>query len=459
MDMSLSRTAVLNIVGLSSSLIDRMPRLKKWSEGKRISSFKPEFPAVTCVGQSDYLTGLSPAWHGIVGNGWYNREMSEIQFWKQSNKIVKGPRIWDVLKEKHGDAFTCAKLFWWYNMYATVDWSITPRPMYPADGRKVFDIYTQPMEMREEIKKDLGEFPFPWFWGPASDIPSSRWIAESAKWVERQHEPVLSLVYLPHLDYSLQKIGPGHEQISRELEKIDEVIGGLLDFYEERKIGVVVLSEYGISPVSKPVYLNRQFRKKGWLAIKPEMGREMMDAGASRVFAVADHQVAHVYVNDESLKGEVLDFLKTVEGVDEVRIPEKEWEPGPGRERAGDFIAVAEEDAWFSYYYWEDDALAPDFARCVDIHRKPGYDPVELYIDPKLKMPKWKSAKFLLKKKLGFRALMDVIPLDASLVKGSHGRDQVPAGERPVFISDPSLPEVASPLDVFPALIAAVERS
>lgn len=459
MTSPLRRTAVINVVGLSTSLVGRMPRLKKWAEGKRLDTFKPEFPAVTCTVQSDYLTGRRPESHGIVGNGWYNREMSEIQFWKQSNKIVRGAKIWDVLRERHGDAFTCAKLFWWYNMYANVEWSATPRPMYPADGRKVFDIYTQPMEMREEIKRDLGEFPFPWFWGPNSGIPSSRWIGRAAQWVEEKNSPTLSLVYLPHLDYSLQKVGPLHESIGGELAAIDEVVGNLLDFYEKRGVRVLVLSEYGISPVSRPVYLNRLFRKKGWLAIKTEMGRDTLDAGASRVFAVADHQVAHVYVNDPALREEVRTLLLDTPGIDEVREPSRDWAPGPGVERAGEFIAVADSDAWFSYYFWEDDSKAPDYARCIDIHRKPGYDPVELFIDPKLKMPKWTIAKFLLKKKLGFRALMEVVPLDAALVKGSHGRDNVPESEQPVFIGDSSLPPVNRPEEVFQAILFSVESN
>lgn len=459
MSKSLQRTAVINVVGLSTSLLPRMPRLRQWTDKRRVSTFKPEFPALTCSAQSSYLTGLSPDRHGIVGNGWYNREMNEVQFWKQSNKIVKGPRLWEILRERHGDDFTCAKLFWWYNMYATVNWSMTPRPMYPADGRKVFDIYTQPMGLREEVKEALGEFPFPWFWGPNSGIPSSQWIAKAARWTEEKHSPGLSLVYLPHLDYSLQKMGPHHESIDKELLAIDEVVCDLIDYYESRNVRPVILSEYGISAVDTPIHLNRLFHKKGWLTLKPELGREMLDCGASQAFAVADHQIAHVYINNPAIREEVLALLRATPGIDEVRIPGDEWQSGAGVERAGDLIAIARPNAWFTYYFWEDDAKAPDYARCIDIHRKPGYDPAELFIDPEIKFPKWKIARFLLKKTLGFRALMEVIPLDASLVKGSHGRDNVPESEQPVFISDSTLPEVNSPTDVFSAIIASVENN
>jgi len=428
------RLAVLNIVGLSKSLLgEHTPGLVKFAERNGLQSYSPEFPAVTCTAQSSILTGKSPTDHGIVANGWYDRESAEVRFWKQSNHIVHGEKIWDTLRREI-PGFTCAKLFWWYNMHSSADYTITPRPLYPADGRKVFDIHTQPMGMREELKHDLGEFPFPSFWGPAAGIPSSEWIAASAQWVEEKYSPSLSLVYLPHLDYSLQKDGPDAPNIPAELAKIDKVASDLIAFYESRGVKVIALSEYGISPVSRPIHLNRLFRERGWLSIKNELGRETLDYGGCRAFAVADHQVAHIYVNDPSIREEVYQLLSQTKGIDEIRIPQETWGPGIATSRAGDFIAIAEEDAWFTYYYWNDDSLAPDFARTIDIHRKPGYDPCELFIDPAIRFPKLKIAKFLLKKKLGIRGLLDVIPLDASLVKGSHGRDNVPEGEKPVIL-------------------------
>lgn len=431
----MNRVAVINVVGLTQSLIGaHTPSIKAFAESATLSTFPPAFPAVTCTAQSSYLTGKDAGSHGVVANGWFDREAAEVKFWKQSNHIVHGEKIWDQLKRENESA-TCAKMFWWYNMYSSADWSATPRPMYPADGRKVFDIHTQPMSMREALKGDLGEFPFPSFWGPAAGINSSRWIAASAKWIEQRESPTLNLIYLPHLDYCLQQFGPGAPEIEPELRAIDAVVGDLITFYNERGVEVVLLSEYGISKVNRAVHLNREFRKRGWIQVKDELGLETLDTGGCQVFAVADHQVAHIYVNDEAIRDEVLELLNLTEGVEEVRIPKEIWQDGIATERAGDFIAVAEPDAWFTYYYWENDALAPDFARCIDIHRKPGYDPVELFIDPTLTFPKAKIAAFLLRKKLGLRALLNVIPLDASLVKGSHGRDNVPTSEQPVFIA------------------------
>lgn len=428
------RAAVINVVGLSRSLLGtQMPGLTRFAEKNGLQTYGPAFPAVTCTAQSSIVTGTSPGEHGAVANGWYDRENAEVRFWKQSNHLVRGEKLWDKLR-REVPGFTCAKLFWWYNMYSTADFSITPRPLYPADGRKVFDIHTQPMDLREQLKADLGEFPFPAFWGPAAGIASSEWIAASAKWVEEKQSPTLSLVYLPHLDYPLQKDGPDAPNIPAELAKIDAVVTGLIDFYEARGVKVVVLSEYGISAVRKPVHLNRLFREKGWIQTKNELGRETLDCGGSKAFAIADHQVAHVYVNDRSILGEVRKLLEGTAGIDEVRVPAETWSPGAGTERAGDLIAVSDPDAWFTYYFWNDDALAPDYARTIDIHRKPGYDPCELFIDPAIKAPKLAIGKFLLKKKLGLRGLLEVIPLDASLVRGSHGRDRVEEEERPVWI-------------------------
>ena len=428
----MKRIAVLNVVGLTKGLIAKnLPRIRKIAENLETTSFTPAFPAVTTTAQATYLTGTSPSDHGIVGNGWYEREDAEVRFWKQSNHLIRGEKLWEALRREKGD-FRCAKMFWWHNMYSSADWSVTPRPIYPADGRKVFDVYAHPPGLRDKLVGELGEFPFPSFWGPRAGLPSSQWIADSARWVEEWEQPDLNLVYLPHLDYGLQRWGPDAPEMGAEFEAIDRLVDELISFFVKRGVEVVLLSEYGISKVRKPVHLNRVFRDKGWLQIKNELGLELLDAGASRAFAVADHQVAHVYVRDDSIRNEVRCVLEATEGVAEVR--ESGFGDGIGARRAGDFIAVSSPESWFTYYYWMDDMVAPDFARTVDIHRKPGYDPAELHLDPALSLPRIRIASFLLRKKLGFRALLPVIPLDASLVGGSHGRDDVPEHEQPVLV-------------------------
>jgi len=438
------RLAVLNIVGLSKSLLgENAPGITAFAEKHGLQTYAPAFPALTTTAQSSILTGTPPEKHGIVANGWYDRESAEVRFWKQSNHIVHGEKIWDTLRKSVPD-FTCAKLFWWYNMHSTADFTITPRPLYPADGSKHFDIHTQPMGMRDELKAELGPFPFPAFWGPAAGIASSEWIAASAKWVEQKHSPTLSLVYLPHLDYCLQKDGPAAPNIPAEVRTSDRIVTDLMSYYESRSIRVMLLSEYGISPVDQPIHLNRLFREKGWLSIKDELGRETLDYGGCKAFAVADHQIAHIYVNDPAILPKVRALLESTPGIDEIR-PQN-------HPRSGDLIAIAKPNAWFTYYHWTDDAKAPDFARTIDIHRKPGYDPCELFIDPAIRFPKAKIVKFLLKKKLGIRALLEVIPLDPTLVKGSHGRDQVPDAEKPILIGSSAKIETAQ--DIHAAILS-----
>lgn len=482
----MTRLAVINVVGLTGALIgEATPRIAEFCRNGAVARVSPAFPAVTCTAQSNYLTGRLPSAHGVVGNGWFNRELAEIHFWKQSNHLVESAKIWDVLRS--GDAKACApnreilkserasvfakatpdkmadrtacspnvcvaNCFWWFNMYSSVDYSITPRPIYRADGGKIFDIYSWPYSIREEVKKDLGEFPFFGFWGPAAGVrtpqgpadSATRWIAESAKWIENKCSPALNLIYLPHLDYNLQRHGPFlrgasgqiNPEIIPDLNAINSIVGDLIDFFHEREVRIVLLSEYGITNVDTPIHLNRIFRRHGWLTVKDELGREILDAGASKVFAVADHQAAHIYLNDRSLEKPVRDVLEKTPGIENILGGAEKTAAGLDHPRAGDLIAVAAENAWFTYYYWDDDARAPDFARTVDIHRKPGYDPVELFIDPNISMPRLKIARRLLQKKLGFRMLMDVVPLDASLVKGSHGRRAASQKDWPIIVCE-----------------------
>jgi predicted AlkP superfamily pyrophosphatase or phosphodiesterase len=421
----LHRTAVLNIVGLTPNILrSKTPKLAAWAAQAAVARVKPAFPAVTCTAQANYLTGRTPTEHGIVGNGWYVRDECEVRFWRQSNKLVQGPKIWDTARAAE-PRFTCANVFWWFNMYSDVDYSVTPRPMYPADGRKLPDVYTVPANLRDQLQEKLGTFPLFNFWGPRASIESTAWIAESAKHVEQQFTPTLSLVYLPHLDYNLQRVGPNSPTAAGDMQLIDDLCAELIAFYEGRGIRVIVLSEYGLCEVTTPVHLNRVLRQQGFITVREELGRELLDAGASAAFAVADHQVAHVYVKQQSDLKRVRALIEQTPGVEQVLDDAGKRSFGIDHPRAGELVAIAKPEAWFTYYYWLDDERAPDFARTVDIHRKPGYDPVELFLDPAISMPALTVGLKLAKKALGFRMLMDVIPLDATLVKGSHGRADV----------------------------------
>jgi predicted AlkP superfamily pyrophosphatase or phosphodiesterase len=429
------KTVVINTVGLTRRLIGpHTPRLRAFAEAGKSTSIGSVLPAVTCSVQATYLTGTWPSEHGIVGNGWYFRDECEVHFWKQANPLVQQPKVWDLARQQDPN-FTCANVCWWFNMYSTVDFAVTPRPMYPADGRKIPDIWTHPPALRASLQNKLGQFPLFKFWGPATSIDSTQWIADAAIEIDREHDPTLTLIYLPHLDYCLQRRGPAAEASAKDLAELDAVVGKLLDHYAERKARVIILSEYGITTVDRPIHLNRVLREAGLLVVREEMGRELLDAGASAAFAVADHQVAHIYVNDPSRLAEVRERIAAVPGVE--RVLDREGQPTMhvNHPRGGELLAIAEAGAWFTYYYWLDESRRPDFASTVDIHRKPGYDPAELFLDPKLSSPKAKLAWALLRRKLGFRALLNVIGTDASLVRGSHGRPAPSPDEGPLLLT------------------------
>lgn len=406
------KLAVLNIVGLSSSLLPHAPRIAALGTA---TPLLPVLPAVTCPVQASMLTGLPVAQHGIVGNGWFNADLQEVHFWKQSNRLVHGEKLWETAR-RIDPSCTCANLFWWFNMYSSVDFAVTPRPQYRADGRKIPDLHTHPADLRDTLQARLGPFPLFHFWGPASDLRSSRWIADAAMHVVRSHDPTLTLIYLPHLDYGLQKLGPDHLDIPRHVANIDAIAGDLIDFFHRRDTRVIAVSEYGIEAVRHPIAVNRQLRDAGLLAVREEGGRELLDPGASRAFAVVDHQVAHIHHHQDIT-------LPPIPGTTATTIDHP---------RAGRTVLVADPGHWFTYDWWPADRpdRAPDYARTVDIHRKPGYDPRELFCDAGRATIAWK----LLKKKLGFRQLMDVIPLDATRVRGSHGRVDVPDPLRPLLI-------------------------
>ena len=430
---------ILNVVGLTHDMLGpNTPNLKRLADDGFARPMGTVLPAVTCSAQSTMLTGTLPRDHGIVANGWYFRDLSEVWLWRQSNRLVHGDRIYDEGKRRD-PSYTTAKLFWWYNMYANVEWSMTPRPSYPADGRKIFDSYSQPAELRDELQAKLGVFPLMKFWGPGADIVSSRWIADASIEVMQRHHPSLTLVYLPHLDYSMQRLGPDDPKIAEEIRLIDAEAGKCIDAARAIGAEIIVLSEYAITPVSKPVHINRVLRHHGYLTTRREpLGWETLDCGASRAFAVADHQVAHVYIQRPGDIKAVKRVLSITDGVDLVLDRSEQHQFGIDHERSGDLVVVSAPDAWFTYYFWNDDRLAPDYARTIDIHRKPGYDPMELFIDPKLSFPKLRIAQRLAKKLLGFRYYMDIISLDASPIKGSHGRLPTPGQETreaPIFIS------------------------
>lgn len=443
------KTVVIDVVGLTRALIgEHTPNLQGFLHAHSSANIEPVTPAVTCTAQSTYLTGKLPREHGIVGNGWYFRELNEVWLWRQSNKLVEAPKIWHMAKARD-PSFTCANTFWWYAMATDADITLTPRPLYLADGRKLPDCYSYPLDVREALENKLGKFPLFQFWGPATHIKSSEWIADAAIYVEENYQPSLQLVYLPHLDYCLQRLGPEGE-IAQDLRDIDRVVGKLLDFFQQRGHRILLLSEYGIVPVSLPIHPNRILREAGMLSLKVDLGREYLDYSSCAAFAVSDHQICHVYIQ----KPEQIDAIKTLfehqPGIARVLDDEGKRELGLDHPRSGELILLAEENAWFTYYYWNDETRAPDFARCVEIHKKPGYDPCELFLDPRLRFPKLSVMSRIAKKIAGFRYVMDVVATDPSLVKGQHGVSSSSPHAQPILISNHAkiMPEKIAATDV-----------
>jgi predicted AlkP superfamily pyrophosphatase or phosphodiesterase len=429
----------IDAVGLTPRALAQMPRLSRLADNGFQARLDPVLPAVTCSVQSTFLTGLTPTDHGIVGNGWYFRDLGEVLLWRQHNALVQGEKVWETARRAR-PGYRAANICWWYAMGATTDLTLTPRPIYHADGRKSPDCYTDPPELHDRLTRALGDFPLFQYWGPGAGIASSRWLANAARLVLDSEPLDLMLVYLPHLDYDHQRFGPEGPEAASAARDLDELAGDLVDHALARGDQVVVLSEYGLTPARRRVDVNRALRRAGLLRVHTQAGMEYLDPWTSRAFALADHQIAHVYVRDPADLSRAREGLGEAGGVAELLEGEAKEAAGLGHPRAGELVAIAEPDAWFTYYYWLDDERAPDFARTVEIHRKPGYDPAELFLDPDDRWVKARAGAALARKKTGFRYVMNVVPLDPRHVRGTHGRLPDDARDAPVLLcSEPSV--------------------
>ncbi|ALC26405.1 nucleotide pyrophosphatase/phosphodiesterase family protein [Streptomyces sp. CFMR 7] len=424
---------VLDVVGLTPQLLAHMPNLTALGKQGAQAPLSTVLPAVTCAAQSTFLTGAMPAEHGVVANGWYFRELGDVLLWRQHNGLVEGDKLWDAARRAH-PGYTVANICWWYAMGADTDWTVTPRPVYYADGRKEPDCYTRPPALHDELTEKLGTFPLFHFWGPGADLVSSQWIIDATRHIIATRTPDLALCYLPHLDYDLQRYGPDDPRSHRAAADLDRAVAPLLADARAEGRTVVALSEYGITRVSRPVDINRALRRAGLLEVHTQDGMEYLDPMASRAFAVADHQLAHVYVRRPEDLEEVRAALADLPGIDQLLDDEGKKAHHLDHPRSGELVAVAEKDAWFTYYYWLDDARAPDFAQLVEIHRKPGYDPVELFMDPEDPYVRLKAVSAVARKKLGLRYRMAVVPLDPSPIRGSHGRLPESDDEGPLIL-------------------------
>ena len=406
------RVVQLSIPGLTAGDLAHMPRTTGLA-GTTVP-LRPRFPAVTCPVHAASTTGVEPGGpdgHGVTANGFYWRGGTDVpehsrpgtvELWTAWEGAVRSPRVWDTLRGAD-PALTSAVWFPMPIKGATADTVCTPAPIHNPDGSESLWCYTEPESLYGELKETLGHFPLMNFWGPLSSVKSSRWIADSAVLAQRTHPTRYLFVYLPHLDYAAQKFGPDSPQHRTAVGELDEVIGtledGLADAFAGDAVTWLIAGEYAITPVSGPAFPNRVLREAGLLTPTEKDGAEHLDPAATPAFALCDHQLAHVYLRDPADADRAADALRSADAVGRVYAGGERAELGLDDPRAGDLVLTAERDRWFAYYWWADEAKAPPFARTVDIHRKPGYDPVEMFLVP------------------GTRET----PLDASLVRGSHG--------------------------------------
>lgn len=412
---------LLNVVGLAPRHFEQpalIPNLARLAQRGWMRPLQPTFPAVTCSMQATLLSGVPPARHGIVANGYYDRDTHEAKFWEQPAALVQAPRLWELLPGRK-----TAVLFWQNAMFIHADRVLTPRPLH-LDSGLVQWCYSRPAGFYEELTRALGPFKLQTYWGPVAGLGASQWIARAAQWTWRHHHPNLLLVYLPHLDYASQKFGPDSSQARQALREIDGVIDDLLQLHAP----TMVCSEYALTSVRGALYPNRVLRQAGLLRVREIAGKEYLDCELSDAFAMVDHQIAHVYCQPHAVTA-ARAALAAAHPLD--------WET-LAHPRAGELIAVAPRDQWFAYYWWDDWARAPEFAFTVDIHRKPGYDPCELWFDYR------RMART-------FRLATGTNP---DLVRGSHGRvDTDPAGWATLVVDD----RVAAAAGPVPGPVAATE--
>jgi hypothetical protein len=409
---------LLSVPGLRAADLASMPNLAALTGNGDRATLVPSFPCVTWPVQANMLTGKLPSEHGVVANGFYWRDKHDVEMWTAWNDKIQQPQIWDLLHQ-HDAGLKSAVWFPMLSKGAGADTICMPAPIHNPDGSESLWCYTKPVELYGTLRDTFGHFPLMNFWGPMANIKSTAWIADSAAWAMRQFRPNFFYIYLPHLDYAAQKTGPDSPQAAAALKELDDVLGKLTAAgsaaYEGGNLTWLVASEYVITPVDHVTYPNRVLREAGLLTVKDDGGGELIDFAATPAWALVDHQFSHVFVKDREAAtiGRVADLFRGKAGIAEALAGSEREKYALSHERAGDVVLVSTANSWQAYYYWLDDARAPKFARTVDIHNKPGYDPVELHFDFATKS----------------------IPLDATLIKGSHGAPAASESQRGVLLS------------------------
>ena len=405
---------LLSIPGLRPDDLSHMENLQALVSTGESARLTPSFPCVTWPVQANMLCGSLPQEHGITANGFFWRDTFEVEMWTAWNEKVQQPQIWDLLANRGKKSAV------WFPMLSKgcgAETVCMPAPVHNPDGTESLWCYTKPQSLYGELLEKHGHFPLHHFWGPQANIASSRWIIESALTATERFRPDFFYIYLPHLDYAAQRSGPDSKEAKTALRELDALLGQFfqgVDHITNKDVLWLVASEYAIVPVDHVSYPNRVLRDAGFLNVYQEDG-EWIDFRKSRAWALVDHQFSHVYLqqNSQDEAEEIARLFRDQPGIDEVLVGDEKKKYGIDHLRSGEIILISTVYSWQAYYYWNEDEQAPPFARSVDIHRKPGYDPVELFFDHQTKS----------------------IPLDATLVSGSHGAPVQQNNQQGLFAS------------------------
>lgn len=368
------RIVVLDVVGLEPRhLGERTPALSALLDP--VATLQPPFPAVTVPSQTTLASGAAPEDHGDLANGRYDRETDTVEFWGRERG--DRDRLWETASEA---GLTTGALFFQHLVGTTADVAVTPSPIEDEDHILLeMDCWTNPDGLYDDLERALGHFPLHRFWGPGADETGSQWILDAAAIVTKEYDPDLLWVYVPHLDYEGLRTGPESEQFQAELATVDDLVADFLAVLREdgrwAETAVAVTSEYGFHTVDTPVFPNRALRSAGLLETAPDGDVALAESAA---FALVDHQVAHVYT--DALEA-TRDCLATLPGLEACLVGDQREASGVDHPAAGEIVLVAEPDAWFQYYWWDEPEHEPPYADSVDIHRKPGFDPCELFLD------------------------------------------------------------------------------
>ncbi len=419
------RTCVIDMPGLSSRLLNQLAdsATPGWFldlVGKGKSVIRPVLPAVTMPVQATYTTGVDASAHGMIANGlpaWrlpeihgnldlanYADYRANVSFWEQSTKLLTASRSWGA------QGRSSAMLFVQSSMGGAADVVVTPKPEHMPDGKVIPSCWTNPSDLHERLLEQLGPFPLHHYWGPMAGMKSSEWIAACARLVWEWHPVDLQWTYIPQLDYDLQRHGPDAQVCVDALAEVLGVLSPLVERISADGGRLVVLSEYGMTGVSRSAAPNVLLREAGLIELNEKREVDYEKSGA---FAMCDHQVAHVYCRDEAAVGRAEEALSGIDVVAGMYRGKDRAAVGLDCDRAGELVLFSHEDGWFEYRWWEDFDEAPEFAWVVDIHRKPGYDPLEMFADMKTR-----------------RILAD----QSGLIKGSHGALPSNRDDWPVLI-------------------------